>query len=408
MTRTDLVGEALHALAAHRLRASLSTIGIVFGVATVVAALAIGDGARREAFDEIGSLGINNVFIRATHPSDAAAKKGPPAPELTTDDARALDMLPGVVAMSGVRSARTEVSNGGRRQTTSLAGVMPAWIRIAEPKIASGRWLVDRDVAAARRVMVLGAGLAHQLFGDNDAIGQRVFAGGVWYQVVGVFEAEAARRAKATPIARIDRETAALVPLTAMDLPLGDGDRISRIEEIDLLASAPEAVARLSAAADALMRRRHPAHDAWELVVPKELLEARVRAERVFTAVLMGVGGLALLISGIGIMNIMLASVAERTQEIGVRRAFGARAAEVIAQFAVEATLLSVGGGAVGIPTGVLLASIVAAFAGWPVAISAGSIALAFTVAVIVGLSFGVYPARVAARIQPIDALRAS
>ena len=407
MTRTDLLGEALRALEAHRLRASLSSIGIVFGVATIVAALAIGDGARREAFDEIGSLGIHNVFVRAVPPAETAPTGVPPAPRLTAADARAVGALPGVAAVSGMRSARTSVSNGSRHLPATLAGVMPAWQDIAQPQIAAGRWLVGRDVASARRVVVLGAALARHLFGDNDPIGQRVLAGGVWFQIVGVLAPGSAAHAKPSPIARLDRDTAAFAPMTAMDLPLGEGDRTTRVEEIAILADAPASVERVASAVDALMRRRHGTAGGWELVVPRELLNARLRAERVFSAVLVGIGALALLISGIGIMNIMLASVAERTQEIGVRRAFGARASEVIAQFAVEATLLSVGGGLVGIPLGVILASLVALLAGWPVAISAGSVILAFSVAVIVGLSFGVYPARMAARIQPIDALRA-
>ena len=406
MKGADLFGDAIRALEAHRLRASLSSIGIVFGVATIVAALAIGDGAKREAFEEIGSLGISNIFVRAVRPSDAGPRKNVPAPRLTTADAAALEALPGVAAASSVRSARADVSNGGAHRTTTIAGVTPAWMRIAEPRIAAGRWIVDRDVTSDRRVTVLGAALAQQLFGDNNPIGERVLAGGTWFQVVGVLEPVANGPARPSPIARIDRDTAAIVPLTTMDLPLGEGDRTTLVEEIALVAESPDNVERLAAAVGALMHRRQGG-SGWELVVPRELLNARMRAERVFSAVLIGIGGLALLISGIGIMNIMLASVAERTQEIGVRRAFGARATEVIAQFAVEATLLSVGGGLVGIPTGVALASVVAVFAGWPVAVSVSSVLLAFTVAVVVGLSFGVYPARVAARIQPIDALRA-
>ncbi len=404
MKPVDLVGEAFRALAAHRLRASLSAIGIVFGVATVVAAFAIGDGARREAFDEIGALGINNVFVRSIPQAKTGPRKEPNAPELTLDDARAIATLPAVAAVSGVRTARTEVRSGGRQRAATVAGVERAWARIAEPHVASGRWLVDTDLSDARRVAILGADLARRLFGDGDPVGQRVFAGGEWFHVVGVL---APLSAKPSPIARVDLETSALVPLTAMDLRLGGGDTVGQVEEIAIASDGPASVAGVVTATEAMMRRRHRRPGTWELVVPRELLDARLRAERVFNAVLMGVGGLALLISGIGIMNIMLASVAERTQEIGVRRAFGARATEIIAQFAVEAALLSVGGGLVGIPTGVALAALVAMFAGWPVAISSLSVLLALGIAVAVGLSFGVYPARVAARIQPVDALRA-
>ncbi|MCC7416375.1 MAG: ABC transporter permease [Acidobacteria bacterium] len=406
MTRADLFGEAVRALDAHRLRASLSSIGIVFGVATIVAALAVADGARREAIDEIGALGIANVFVRAVRPADAPGDRTPAAPELTTADAGALRALPAVGATSSLRATRTEIANGGRHEAATLAGVEPGWQQIAEPQVAAGRWLVDADLAAARRAMVLGHGLARHLFGDSAPIGRRVQAGGNWWVVVGVLAPSVQASGRPSPVAALNRDEAAMVPLTAMDLSLGNGDRITRVSEIALASAPPEGVAQLAAAAGALMRRRHP-DGGWELVVPRELLQARMRAERVFAGMLIGIGGLALFISGIGIMNIMLASVAERTQEIGVRRAFGARASEVVAQFAIEATLLAVGGGIVGVPTGVLLAALIAALAGWPIAVSAASVLLALGVAVGVGLLFGVYPARAAARIQPIDALRA-
>ena len=407
MNRVDLVGEAVRALAAHRLRASLSALGIVCGVATVVAALAIGEGARREAFEDIGSLGINNVFIRAAHPAPGAARKAPAAPELTVGDARAIASLPDVEAVSGVRTTLTEVSNGSRHQMSVMAGVTSAWARIGEPRLAAGRLLTDRDITDARRVLVMGAGIAIALFGHDDPIGRHVRAAGDWYLVVGTLGAPGGGRGKPRAVARLDLDASVLVPLTAMDLRLGDGDDGRRLEEVAVATRGPGAVAHVAAAIDARLRRRHDTRADWEIVVPRELLDARLRAERVFNAVLIGIGGLALFISGIGIMNIMLASVAERTQEIGVRRAFGARATDVTAQFAVEASLLALGGGIVGVPAGVALASLVALLAGWPVTISATSVCLALAVATSVGLSFGVYPARVAARIQPIDALRA-
>lgn len=403
-TAVDLYREALTALAAHRLRAALSAVGIVFGTATIVVAFAIGDGARRAAFEEIGALGVDNVFVRSVAPAAAADRKTAPAPVLTVDDGRAIAAAAGVTAVSGVRTAAAEIVRGGRHATSTLVGVTPAWSVIATPALVEGRWLTPRDVDEARRVTILGGALARQLFGDRRAVGEWVRAGGEWYEVVGVLAVSAGRP---SAIVRIDPSASAIVPITAMDLRLGDGDTVRRVDEIAIASAGPETVVGVAAAVDALMARRHRDRTRWTLLVPRQLLDARLHAARVFNAVFVGVGGLALLISGIGIMNVMLASVADRVQEIGVRRAFGARIGDIVAQFAVEALLLAGGGGIVGIPVGIALAWVVAWLAAWPVAVSAWTVAVAVLLTVGVGLGFGVYPARVAARIQPIDALRA-
>jgi putative ABC transport system permease protein len=254
---------------------------------------------------------------------------------------------------------------------------------------------------------VIGSGLATRLFADGDPVGRGVRAGDTWFLVVGVLEAVSRPSSRRQPIHRLDANGALIVPLGAMDLALGSGDAPERVQEIAIRATASAAVERLAAAAAATLARRHPGAPSWEIVVPRALLAARLRAQRTFGAVLAAIGGLALVISGVGIMNIMLASVAERTHEIGVRRAFGARRRDIVGQFAVEAALLCLAGGAAGVPAGALLALLVALAGGWPVAISGVSILLALGLAALVGLAFGIYPARLAARLDPVVALRA-
>lgn len=402
----DLVGQALAALLAHRLRAALSAIGIVFGIATVVTALAIGEGARRAALWEIGALGIDNIFVQATSPPPSGDRRQqPPAPVLSMDDARVIgDTVDGVVAIAAVRSARVEIRSeerGVRRQPDQwgwLTGVTPSWSRIVNMDLAAGRWLSADDERSRRRVAVIGDTLARQVFAAADPIGARVLAGGTWFVVVGRLRGQSARA---------DAEPSLLVPLSTMDVSLGEGDTPERVQRIGIRLRGPSDVDRAAQTVSALMARRHVDAPRYEIVVPRELLRARLRTQRAFDAVLVGIGLLALVISGVGIMNIMLASVAERVQEVGVRRAFGARRIEIVAQFAIEAATLCVAGGLVGVPLGAILSAVIAVAAGWPISVTPWAMLLALALAFGVGLGFGIYPARIAANIQPVEALRA-
>ena len=409
MNRRDVLSEAFAALAAHRLRATLSSVGIVVGVATVVTALAIGEGARREAIAEIGALGINNVLVRSVRPDDAPVDQDErPAPLLTVADAEAIQQtVSGLRAVAPLRVARGEIGAGGRRVTSTIIGAVVAWDRVIDAPMAAGRWLKSSDVEERRRVAVIGGDLAAALFGQGDPTGSYVRASGNWYTVVGVLDAESQVGARRSSIQWFDPANSLIVPITAMDIRLGRGDSVDRVNEIAIRAADPQNVEATAEIAARVLQNRRTDPTSFEIVVPRALLEARLRAQRTFNGVLLGVGGLALLISGVGIMNIMLASVAERTHEIGVRRAFGARQSEVVAQFAAEASLLCLAGGGIGIPVGVLLSTIVAWLARWPVSVSPAAVGLALVLAAGVGLLFGIYPAKVAARLDPVAALRA-
>ena len=401
MSLRDLAAEAVASLKGHRLRTALSAIGIVFGIATVVTALAIGEGARRSALAEIGVLGLDNVFVRSSAGTAAAA------PALSLGEARVIAAsVDGVVAAAGSRTVQTEMTAASRHAPAALVGVSPAWRVVFDLDLADGRWLVDGDDRAGRRVAVIGAELARALFGAADPIGERVSAGGAWYAIVGRLRDRSAAAGRSA-IPRVDTGRALIVPLSAMDVSLGAGDTVDRVQEIAIRLTGAAAVERAAGLLPRLLARRRLDAGRYELIVPRELLRARLRAQRTFDTVLLAIGALALAISGIGIMNIMLASVAERTQEIGVRRAFGARRAEILAQFALESAVLCTAGGLAGVPLGAALSGIVALAAGWPVSVSIPSVVLAVALACVVGVAFGVYPARVAASIQPIDALRA-
>lgn len=393
MTWTEVLREAWRGLAAHRLRATLSSAGIVFGVATVVAALAIAEGARRRAHEEAAALGVDNAFLQ----SRAPAPGYPPSPRFIPADLETLARELPSTRVAAARRARGQLECGGRTVSASIAGVTPRWRDVAGLDLTAGRWLTDADLAARRRVMVLAPALAASLAGDSAILGSAVRWRGAWFIVVGIL----------SPARRAEGPASAYVPLTAADMPLGADDDGRGAQEIAIRVTAGGAIDGAAAAAARLLARRgHPA-DTFDAVVPRALLRAKLEAQRTFDWVLFGVGGLALVISGLGIMNIMLASVAERTAEIGVRRAAGARRRDVLAQFAAEAALLCLAGGLAGIPLGAALAALIAAGANWPVAIAPASVGLALLLAATVGMAFGTYPAHRAAMLDPVEALRA-
>ena len=389
MTRSDLFDQAWTSLMAHRLRTLLSALGIVCGIGAVVAALAIGAGARRQALDELGALGLDNIYVRA--------EKAETFVPLTVDDAEAVAARVGAIdGVAIVRSAAVDLREGARLRQVDLTGVSPSWTRVVGATVTSGRWLRDDDTRARRRVAVLGEALARELFGTRDPVGAYVAAADTWYRVVGV--AAGAGR---------DSARAVFVPASAMDVKRGGGDTPRHVSEI-VYHVRPGADLHVTASAiDARLRERYPAGTALRVVIPRALLDARLRAQRATQALLAGIGAVALIVSGIGIMNIMLASVVERTHEIGIRRAFGATRSQIVRQFTIEAAVLCVAGGVAGVPAGALAAWMAAAAGAWPVSISAASVAFALTLAVAVGLTAGIYPARRAASLDPVLALRA-
>jgi putative ABC transport system permease protein len=391
-----LVGQAIDALLQHRLRTTLAAVGLVCGVAGVVASFAITEGARQAALREFGALGATNVFIRDT--GDAGL-----APVLTDRDiARVRATVPAIEAGAATRLTATEASWRGGHAPVSLAGVTAEWPRLVGASPRLGRWWPATDAPTTRRVAVVGSEVSAELFGAQPAIGERVLCAGEWYTVIGILPP----RAVASRASLFDLDHAIIVPFDAMDSTQGRGDGPGRARELAFQLSDAGDVERAVPVMASLIARQYGPTSPVTLVVPRELLRARLAARRTSAWVLLGVGGLSLLISGIGIMNIMLASVTERAHEIGVRRAVGARRPDIVAQFACEAAVLCLAGGMAGVPVGSALAWGLSWAGGWPCSITLTAVAVSLGAATATGLTFGIYPARVAARVNPIDALR--
>ncbi len=395
----SLVRLAVRNLMVHKLRSTLSVTGVVFGVAAVTAVSSVGEGARREALEQIGDLGIDTITVR----SKPAAGGGPGAALRVSDAAAVRAIGPDIAAVAPVREATAPVQAAGRATDAGVVGTTAEYADASRLRVASGRFLAVLDVERRSRVAVLGASIASDLFPLGDPRGQRVQVGGDWFDVVGVAEGRGARRGRGGPIRARDVNRAVFVPLLALDR--GRDPRPDGIDEIVLRVDDAEHVARSAEVVKSIVQRT-TGSDAFEVVVPREILRQKERTQRIFNVVTGAIAAISLLVGGIGIMNIMLASVAERTREVGIRRAVGASRRDIGAQFLVESSLLTATGGVLGTVLGIAGSAAIQALAGWPTALSAKMLFTGLLTATAVGLGFGFYPAWEAAHLEPMEALR--
>ena len=402
MTTRSLIQLAIRGLALHKLRSTLSALGIVFGVAAVVAMLSVGEGARREILAEVGRLGINRVTVRAGSLSRTTEVEAGrlQSPGLSLADAEAIsEVSPNVESLAPVRTASEQVANGERRAEATILATTPSFARTEELALAGGRFVADADVSDAKRVIVLGHELSELLFPYDEPVGSGVRIGGEWYSVVGALEPRELSRQGGRMSGR-NLNRVAFVPLSCMPRERGLVDEIAvRIDDAGKVRDSARLI-------ESVVRRRHRGALDFELVVPQELLAGYERARFQFNVVVGAVAALSLLVGGIGIMNIMLANVSERVREIGIRRSLGASREDITRQFLAEALMLTVVGGVAGIVLGFALALGISSYAGWPTAVSLRAIAAALVLAAATGIGFGLYPAIQAARSSPVEALR--
>jgi len=403
--------QGLDNLRTHKLRSLLTMLGMIFGVAAVVAMLSIGAGARQEVIAFIEQLGVRNIIVEARETSDRQAlqKVRKLSAGLSLQDLRVVEANVGGLAAVSARKRLTPSKLLPRPQGEMplVFGVAPAYAGLSGLRVVSGRFFDSRDNDTAAAVAVLGQAAAAVLFGADSPIGRFVKVNEQWFRVIGVAGPQLAVQTDVAGLPAQDRNNIIYVPLLAALLRLEDAQNYLK-DEIDGLYLNLDAGADVNATG-ALVRSMidalHRSAGDFTVVVPAELLAEQQRTRRIFEVVMVAIASISLLVGGIGIMNIMLASVLERTREIGVRRAVGARRRDIIRQFLVETTLITTTGGAIGALVGVLLSRLVGSFAGWSTITTPASIILAFAVSVSVGLVFGVYPAMRAATLDPVQSL---
>jgi len=398
----------------HKLRSGLTALGIVFGVASVVAMLAIGEGASQEAQDQIKQLGSHNIIITSKKPpSDGAASTQSNSMldyGLTYRDVEYIEStIPGVEVAVPVREIPRDVYHLRRKTDGMVVGTVPWLPEIRTMTIAAGRFLHSVDMYEQRGVCVINKLVAEDLFPYSNPLAKTVRISGNYYSVIGIIDDSGLNAQGESATKRV------FIPITTIRSRFGEttisrlsgSSQAERIElnQITVKVDEIEKVVETSAAIGALLDRRHGKPD-YEMTVPLELLRQAEQTKRIFNIVLGSIAAISLLVGGIGIMNIMLASVTERTREIGIRRALGAKKADIITQFLTETVLLSGSGGLTGVILGVTLPLAVSHFAKMRTIVTPWSLILSFGISAAVGIVFGIYPAHRAANLDPIEALR--
>jgi putative ABC transport system permease protein len=399
----------VRSLRAHALRSLLTMLGIVFGVAAVVSMISIAEGARREAVEQIRLLGTNQIRVSHRELSgearDAAEHSG--AAGLAAADGELLRAsLPNLDGLAPVRFVEAPVTFGSREAAGRVVATTHDYARVTDFRPAQGRFLGPLDLSERKRVAVIGSEVRSQLFGPLNPVGQLLRIGDGWFTVVGVMESKRLREGRASVIKLRNVNQDVYVPLStaAARLPAEDGN--AHLAEIAIQVASAEQVVGTASAVRALLERAHHGVEDFEVVVPAELLAQAQSTQRVFNVVMGSIAAISLLVGGIGIMNVMLTTVTERTREIGIRRAVGATRRAIAAQFLLETVLLSAAGGVVGILLGAGMAQGIHRFAGWATVIPLSAAFVAFAISAAVGIGFGLYPALRAARLDPIAALR--
>ncbi len=411
----------------HRLRSLLTVLGIVFGVCSVIAMLAVGEGASHEAQEQIRRLGSNNVIVRSLKPPEeqkASTNRSYVAEYgLTYQDVSCIRAtIPGVTIIMPGRLIRSYVYRLGRRVDAEVVGTVPWYPEMHDHHVAQGRFFTQDEFDINQNVCVLGARMADDLFPIDMPVGQNVRVGGNYYRVIGVMEPDAKPVEGTSPDQQTSEGSSQAAATDRMFIPLTtakswfgevlikrrsgsfEAERVE-LHEATIRVNQQEDVIETSAIISEILGRTHKKKD-YEIVVPLRLLQQAERTKQIFNIVLGSIAAISLLVGGIGIMNIMLASVTERTREIGIRRALGAKRRDIVIQFLIETVILSGAGGLIGVVLGIAIPFGIAYFADMVTIVTFWSPMIAFSISALVGVVFGIYPAFRAANMDPVEALR--
>ncbi|WP_114749281.1 ABC transporter permease [Pleomorphovibrio marinus] len=422
---------AFEAVISNKVRSLLTALGIIFGVAAVIAMLAIGNGAQQEILEQIKLVGVNNIVIEpiveqvegeVDEDAGVEEERGKFSPGLKLQDVKAItDNLPGIQNVSPEIIFDTHIVKSGLRRSAKLVGVTPAYFDVLDFRLSEGRMFSEKNLVKGDAVCIIGRGVQSKFFPNQNPIGKRLKSGNQWLEVIGVLEERMVSESSVSKLGIRDFNMDVYIPIQTMLVRYKDRDKVVRSDlvdnesgssnyhQIDKLTVQVAESEMLSPTAEVLskmLERRHFGVVDFEITIPELLLKQQQRTQNIFNIVLGAIAGISLLVGGIGIMNIMLASVMERIKEIGLRLSLGAKKSDIVNQFLFESIMISISGGIIGVILGVVLAHMVSAFAEFPTIITLPSILLSFGVAATVGLVFGITPAKRAASQDPITSLR--
>lgn len=401
---------ALRGLIDHKFRSFLTMLGIIFGVASVIAMLSIGEGAKRAAIAKYQDLGVNNIIIREKKLSDDELEevRAKFSQGLSIQDATVIkEIVPGVARIASQAETNSEVKYTDKSTKSTIIGITPEFIEMLNFKTEKGNFITSDHYKRNLKVCVLGAGVAATLFRNEDPIGKMVKVEDQWLEVVGVLKSKTLFTETVGELAARDLNTDIYMPLTTFLKRFTHENLLaSEIQQITVQVDNSDRLVETSQLINAILQRHHFNNTDYNIVIPYELLRQEEKEKEIYNFLLGAIAAISLLVGGIGIMNIMLATVMERTREIGIRRAIGARKSDIMSQFVSEAVAISITGGIIGVVVGVSLSVSVSLFTDVESYIRLYSILIAFGFSVLVGICFGYLPAKNAANLKPVDSIR--
>lgn len=428
----DAIQTGLSELLSHKMRSMLTMLGVIFGVAAVIAMVSIGEGAKQEALDQIKQMGIDVIHIkRASITGELADKAEERSPfGLKYSDAESIESVCTFAKrIVPTREVFADVKVGNKPVAVKIVGTMPGYLAVSRSELQSGRFLRDTDIHDHIPVCVLGAAAKRELFGFDDPLGKTVKANRRLFKVVGLMKAKEVGAAKAFSTLR-DLNSDIYIPINVSitDFKIASQQAIpadvtklqrivrkminrqslanSALSEVILQVESDTATGPTASVVRSVLNRQHRGIRDYEIIIPAELLKQSQQTQRIFNIVMAAIASISLLVGGIGIMNIMLATVTQRTREIGVRRCIGATRWDIVRQFMLEALVITCVGGLIGVGGGIGGARAISDYAGWRTVVSMQAVILSFGVSALVGIVFGMYPAVRAAMVDPIEALR--
>ena len=405
MELTEIISEAVNTLFTNRLRTALATLGIVIGIGSVIALISLGAGSQKAVSDQIQSLGSNLLTISPSSQTSGLVRSAPGSnTSLTYNDAKAISTSPKVTTVSAVSpelSKRSQVTTGGANTNTQIIGVEPVYSEVHKITVSNGSFISERDLTSMTKVAVLGPQVVTDLFGEGiNPTGKSIRIEGQSFRVIGVTESKGGSGFQ-------NQDDIIYVPLTTAQKSLYGANYLSSIaiaaKSEDVMVAAQDEVGYL-------LLDRHkisdPAGADFRIMSQSDILSTASSVTSTFTTLLTGIAAISLVVGGIGIMNIMLVTVTERTREIGLRKALGAKKKNIITQFLIEAIILTFAGGIIGMFVGIFTSFVISKLMSIAFTVSPSSIILAFGVSGVTGIIFGWYPARKASNLEPIEALR--
>ena len=394
----------------HKFRSFLTMLGIIFGTASVIAMVSIGEGAKKQAISKYQDLGISNIIIRDKNLSDTELEEVRMkfSQGLSLKDAEVIrEIVPGVTEVAPQAESKMEAKFADKSSKATVIGITPSILKILNYQTDKGGFITEDHYQRQLKVCILGSAIARELFSYDNPIAQSVKLGDQWFEVAGVMQNKTLFTETVGELAARDLNNDIYIPLSTFNKRIPRENQFSsEVKQLTIKLDNSDRLVESAAVIHSILMRRHFSNDDFSIIVPYELLKQEEKERRIYNLLLASIAAISLIVGGIGIMNIMLASVLERTNEIGIRRAIGGRKSDIMSQFVTEAVVMSISGGIIGVILGISFSLGISLATEVKTSITLYSIIIAFGFSVLVGITFGYLPAKKAANLKPIESIR--